>query len=159
MIFVCVGSREYLFNRLINEIDILVEEEIISDVFGQIGTSSYIPKNFKFKRFLSSEEFQYYQKKADLIISHGGTGALIGALKKGKQVIAVPRLEKYGEHTDNHQLQVSSVLAENGYLEMVTDINQLGETIINMRRTPIEQRYNRPSNVLNIVNTFISREL
>ena len=44
--------------------------------------------------------------KADVVITHGGTGAIIGAVKKRKKVIAVPRLKKYGEHVDDHQLQL-----------------------------------------------------
>ena len=45
-------------------------------------------------------------EKANIVITHGGTGAIIGAVKKGKKVIAVPRLAKYGEHVDDHQLQL-----------------------------------------------------
>lgn len=159
MIFVCVGSREYQFDRLIKKIDDLIEENIISDVFGQIGTSNYIPENFEFKRFLSSNEFQYYQNEADLIISHGGSGALIGALKKNKKVIAVPRLEKYGEHTDDHQVQISSVLHREGYLIEVKDIDDLGNAIKRTYNTPNIKRYERPSNILNTITNFIEKEM
>lgn len=101
MIFVCVGSREYQFNRLLREIDLLIDEgKITEEVFAQIGQSDYIPQNYSFKRFLSPDEFKKYQQEANIIISHAGTGALIGALKLGKKVIAVPRLAKYGEHMD-----------------------------------------------------------
>ena len=156
MIFVCVGSREYQFDRLLKEIDKLIDKNIIKDkVFAQIGQSTYIPKKYKYTRFLPNKEFQCYQDKADLIISHGGTGALIGALKKNKQVIAVPRLAKYGEHTDNHQVQISTVLHDEEYLKMVTEINTMGKSIIELQQKPILKKYNRPSNILKIVNDFI----
>ena len=117
MIFVCVGSRDYQFNRLLKKLDELVESDEIKDtVIAQIGQSEYEPQHYEWHRFLDRDVFARYQREADLIISHGGTGALIGALKLEKQVIAVPRLAQFGEHIDDHQTQISGVLAEEGYL-------------------------------------------
>lgn len=156
MIFVCVGSREYQFDRLIKKLDELIEQGSITEtVYAQIGQSSYIPKFFEYERFMDVEKFKEYQSKADLIISHGGTGALIGALKLGKQVIAVPRLAKYGEHTDDHQTQVAGVLADEGYLKCVLEIDSLFEAIQNLRLQPINKVYNKQSNVLNTIQNFM----
>lgn len=156
MIFLCVGSREYQFDRLIKELDQLVGNGTISDeVIGQIGASNYIPKNFSFERFMSANEFEKYQKQADLIISHAGTGSLINSLKLGKQVVSVPRLLKYNEHTDNHQLEVSKALADEGLLIEVLDISLLGQAILNLQKHPINKKYNKPSNVLPIILDFI----
>lgn len=156
MIFVCVGSREYQFDRLIRKLDELIEQGSITEtVFAQIGQSSYIPKFYDYERFMDVEKFKEYQRKADLIISHGGTGALIGALKLGKQVIAVPRLAKYGEHTDDHQTQVAGVLADEGYLKCVLEIDSLFEAIQNLRLQPINKVYNKQSNVLNTIRNFM----
>lgn len=158
MIFVTVGSREYQFNRLLKKIDELIENnEIKDEVFAQIGQSTYIPVNYKYRKFLQESEFKMYQQKADLIISHGGTGALISALKLGKQVIAVPRLAKYGEHIDDHQLQVASILHNEGYLINVTDLNNLKSAIDYLRINPINKKYNKPSKVINIIQNFINQ--
>jgi len=161
LIFVCVGSREYQFNRLLIELDKLVERgEITEEIFAQIGQSTYIPKHYKFQRFINADEFKEYQRKADLIISHGGTGALIGALKMGKQVIAVPRLAKFGEHIDDHQIQVSSVLAEEGYLRCVLDMDDLLKNIRLLKERPITKKYNnKPSKILEIIEDFILNEI
>lgn len=160
LIFICVGSREYQFDRLIRKIDELVEaKEIQDEILAQIGQSKYEPKNFKYKRFMSVAEFKEYQNNADLIISHGGTGALIGALKLHKQVIAVPRLAKFQEHTDDHQTQVAGVLAKEGYLKMVINIDEIAEEINNIKKNPITKIYNRPSNVFNIICNFIENNL
>jgi len=156
LIFICVGSRDYQFDRLIKKVDELVDiKEVEDEIFAQIGQSSYIPKNFKYKRFMSVDEFKECQMNADLIISHGGTGALIGALKLHKQVIAVPRLAKFGEHTDDHQTQVAGVLAKEGYLKMVLDMDKIAEEIIDIKKNPITKKYNRPSNVFEIICNFI----
>lgn len=156
MIFVCVGSREYQFNRLLKKIDELIDNgDLIDDVFAQIGQSTYEPVNYKYTQFLTQKEFRTYQQKADLIISHGGTGALINALKLGKQVIAVPRLARFGEHIDDHQIQVASVLEKEGYLINVLDIDDLNSAINHLKKNPIKKKYSRPSNVINIIQNFI----
>lgn len=156
MIFVCVGSREYPFDRLLKKLDILIEEKVITDkIFAQIGQSNYIPNNYEFERFIDVERFTDLQSKADIIISHGGTGALIGALKKGKKVIAVPRLAKYGEHIDDHQTQVSGILEQMQYLIQVTDMNELGDAIMKLKSNSIPKKYDRESNVLSIIQNFI----
>lgn len=156
MIFVCVGSRDYQFNRLLKEIDALVESGKIQDkIVAQIGQSEYEPKNYEWHRFLDRDEFKKYQHEADLIISHAGTGALIGALKLEKQVIAVPRLAKYGEAIDDHQTQISGVLAEEGYLKEVLEMDLLGETILQSYENPITKKYDRPSNIVEIIDNFL----
>lgn len=156
MIFVCVGSRKSQFNRLVKKIDELVSKGAIKEeVIAQIGVSDYIPQNITYHRFLSKKEFDYYQDKADVIISHAGTGALIGALKKGKKVIAVPRLQKFGEHIDDHQIQIASVLEKQGYLKCVIDIDTLEETINNLVNGSAAKKYNRESKVIDIIEEFL----
>ena len=107
-IFITLGSQKFQFNRLLIAVDKLCEKKIIcgEDVFAQIGYSDYVPKNYRYNNFLDREEFSMEMGKADIVITHGGTGAIIGAVKKEKKVIAVPRLAKYGEHVDDHQLQL-----------------------------------------------------
>lgn len=156
MIFVCVGSRDYQFDRLIKEVDKLVEEKIIlDDIYAQIGTTKYIPKNIEYSRFLSAEDFIKYQKNADIIISHAGTGALVSSIKLNKKVISVPRREKYNEHTDDHQLQVSEALAKQGYLIEVLDISNLK----NAYKEIIQfhpKKFQSESKIVNIINEFIT---
>ena len=107
MIFITLGSQKFQFNRLLQAVDELIEKGVIADeVFAQIGYSDYEPKYFEYKQFLDREEFEAQEGKCDILITHGGTGAIIGAVKKGKKVIAVPRLAKYGEHVDDHQIQL-----------------------------------------------------
>lgn len=156
MIFVSTGSRKFQFDRLLKALDELVANGTIKDqVFAQIAESTYAPKNYEYKRYLSPEEFSRYQNDAFLIISHAGTGALVGALKKEKQVIAVPRLAKYGEHSDDHQTQISSVLAEEGYLREVLDMADLGKAVRLAYENPITKKYDKPSNIISIIEAFL----
>ena len=103
MIFVTLGSQKFQFNRLLQAVDKLQTDD---EIFAQIGYSDYKPKHYKYKRFLDREEYAKVMVLSDIVITHGGTGAIISAVKKGKKVIAVPRLKKYGEHVDDHQIQL-----------------------------------------------------
>ncbi len=126
MIFVTLGSQKFQFNRLLKELDRLVGAGAIAEeVFAQIGYSDYHPQNYAYQEFLSREEFIQWEGKADIVITHGGTGAIIGAVKKGKKVIAVPRLAKYGEHVDDHQLQLIEQFDGMGLIESCYDTDQL----------------------------------
>ena len=148
MIFVTLGSQKFQFNRLLKEVDKLIEHGIIKDdVFAQTGYSDYVPRNFSYKNFLDREEFSDMQKKADLVITHAGTGAIIGAVKSGKKVIAVPRLAKYGEHVDDHQLQIIEQFKEQNLicaLEDCADIER-GLSIVNKCHY---HKYNSNTNVI-----------
>ena len=66
--------------------------------------------------FIDYDKMNEYVKKADLVITHGGTGSITGPLKEGKVVIACARKSEYGEHVDDHQEQIIDVFSEEGYI-------------------------------------------
>ena len=135
MIFITLGSQKFQFDRLLKTVDELVGRGIITeDVFAQSGYSNYKPQNYSFKPFLNREEFSDVMGNADLVITHGGTGAIIGAVKKGKKVIAVPRLAKYGEHVDNHQLQLIKQFDSMNIICPCYDLTNLEEVISETRK-------------------------
>lgn len=126
MIFITLGSQKFQFNRLLEEVDKLIEQGIITEeVFAQIGYSDYKPKNYKYNKFLDRHEFTEIIKKCDKVITHGGTGAIINAVKNNKKVIAIPRLAKYGEHVDDHQLQIVKKFKEMGVISICNDTKYL----------------------------------
>lgn len=126
MIFVTLGSQKFQFNRLLRTVDELIEQGVITDdVFAQVGCSDYEPKHFAYQKFLDRDEFSAVMDRADIVITHGGTGAIIGAVKKGKKVIAVPRLAKYGEHVDDHQLQLIGQFEEQDLICGLKDVAEL----------------------------------
>ena len=160
MIFVCVGSRGYQFNRLLKQMDKLVADGAITEeVIAQTGLSDYKPVHYAYQKYMDVDQFKKMQKDADLIVSHAGTGALVSALKIGKQVIAVPRRKKYEEHIDDHQLQVAQALESQGYLFVVREMDELGSVIKNAKAHPICKKYEIPSNVIQIIYDFIQGEI
>ena len=128
-IFVTVGSRNYPFNRLFLKLDELFEQGVLQGiVFAQTGTSTYIPKHYEWRDFISQEEFMEKIQWADIVVSHGASGSIMKALNAGKKVIAVTRLEKYGEHINDHQIQNNEAFASNGYVLMTDlELNSLAD--------------------------------
>lgn len=104
-IFVTVGST-YPLDRLIKEIDNLGKNKNY-EIFAQIGESEFEPKNIKSKKFLEYKEIQNKIKWADLVISHAGIGTIIDCLSKSKKLILFPRLKKYNEAIDDHQIEIA----------------------------------------------------
>ena len=89
MIFVTVGSQKFQFDRLIKAVDGLVASGVAgSGAFAQTGACSYIPGHMQHEAFLDREAFRSQMDACDVVVTHGGTGAIIGAVKDGKKFIA-----------------------------------------------------------------------
>jgi len=129
MIFVTLGTHKQQFNRLLMEVDKLVERGKIKNVIAQIGYSTYIPKNYKWFKFLDFEKMLKVQKKAELIVTHAGVGSIMTALDIRKPIIVVPRVPKYNEHVDDHQTFTAKELENQGRVIAVYDIKNLGKAI------------------------------
>lgn len=158
-IFITLGSQKFQFNRLLKAVDELCEKEIIhaEDVFAQIGYSDYLPKNFEYKNFMDREEFSDRVGKSDIIITHGGTGAIIGAVKKGKKVIAVPRLAKYGEHVDDHQLQLIKQFDELNLICPCRDTSELEVALDTVKKTEYNIYQSNTINIINSIEDYINQ--
>ena len=159
MIFVTVGSQKFQFNRLLIEIDKLIENKSIKEkVFAQIGVSEYIPKNYEYTDFTTQDEFSEKIDKANLIITHGGTGVIVNALKKGKKVIAIPRLSKYGEHVDDHQIQLIKEFEEMNFIEPVYEIDELSNAIQEIKEKKYNIYVSNTDKIIEDIEKFIGEE-
>lgn len=129
MIFVTVGSQKFQFDRLIRAVDALVASGVAKGgAFAQTGACAYVPEHMEHEAFLDREAFRSQMDACDVVVTHGGTGAIIGAVKDGKKVIAVPRLAKYGEHVDDHQIEIVTQFGEMGLIEPCLHPEGLSET-------------------------------
>lgn len=130
MIFIALGTQKFQFNRLLQMIDNLFDEGKINEpVYAQIGNSDYRPKNFEYGLFLDKNEFENKIKNCDVLITHSGVATIIAGLKNDKKVIVVPRLSKYGEHVDDHQVQIAQSFSEQNYVLMYTENDKLDSLI------------------------------
>ena len=156
MIFITVGSQKFQFNRLLKQVDMLIDKGIIKkEVFAQIGSSDYKPHNYKYKDFINHDEFKEYMSLCELVITHAGTGAIITALKNNKKVIAIPRLSKYGEHVDDHQIQLINEFKELNFIEPVYEIDELEKAINNIRTKTYNKYLSNTDIIINDIDKYI----
>lgn len=151
MIFITLGSQKFQFNRLLKAVDDLNIDDII---FAQTGYSDYQPQHYKYKRFLDKNEFECLIEQADIVITHGGTGAIIGAVKKGKKVIAIPRLAKYGEHVDNHQVQLVNQFKELGLIYACEDMD-LEKVLYTVKKMTFKTYISNTETIIRSLEEFI----
>ena len=155
MIFVTVGTHDQGFERLVRKIDELVESKKIKErVVIQTGYTEYKPRKCKWFKFVSPEEFEKMCEKSDLIITHAGVGSIMTCLKLGKIAIVVPRLKKFDEHRDDHQLQITRELEKQGKILAVYDIDKL-EKIILKARTWKPKRLSKENKILSLVENYL----
>lgn len=158
MIFVTLGSQKFQFNRLLKKIDELIENGTITkSVFAQIGASDYVPKHYAFQPFLDRETFSDYLSRCDTVITHGGTGAIIGAVKKGKKVIAVPRRAEYGEHVDDHQLQIIDQFYDLNLIYPCEDVEELGVALADVQERQFASYVSSTDAVIQSISAYITK--
>lgn len=160
MIFVTVGSQKFQFNRLLQKIDELKDEGIITeDVFAQTGASDYIPQNYAYENFLDRAAFAQKISECDKVITHGGTGVIIGAVKKGKKVLAVPRLAKFGEHVDDHQLQLLKQFDELGIIIACYELDELEDKYKELCEAQLNPYNSSTDAVIESIDQFIQSNI
>lgn len=151
-----LGTQNNSFYRLLEEIDRLIEIGKINDeVIVQAGYTKYESQNMKIIDFASSEEIEKLEQKANCIITHGGVGSIIGSIEKGKKVIAVPRLKQYGEHVNDHQLDIIESFDKLGYIIGITDVSQLEEALQRVKWFEPKKYIQNTGNIIKIVENFI----
>ena len=133
MIFVTVGTHEQPFNRLVQEIDNLKRDGVITeDVIMQTGYSTYEPKYCQWDKLIPYKQMIKNVEDARIVITHGGPASFIMPLQIGKTPIVVPRQKKFDEHVNDHQVEFARNVAERmGTIIPVEDTNKLGEVIKN----------------------------
>ena len=142
------GTHEQPFNRLIKEVDRLVETGIIKDeVFIQTGYSTYEPKFCKWSSLISFDKMSELMETSDIIITHVGPATFMSTITNGKKPIVVPRQEKFGEHVNDHQVDFARKVAKRmGTIILVEDVDKLGETIENYNSIVAELEYDMGNN-------------
>lgn len=113
LILVTLGTQKQHFTRLLDYIE---KSDVKDKIVVQAGETIYRSEKMQIFDFISYEELDKLVDEAEIIITHGGTGSVIGPLKKGKKVIGCARKKEFKEHSDNHQEQLISLFAEEGYI-------------------------------------------
>lgn len=156
MILVTLGTQDKEFTRLLEAIDREIEKGVITDkVVVQAGCTKYESKNMEMFDLIPANEFDEYIKKADLIITHGGAGSILTAVKNNKKIIAAARLAKYKEHTNDHQKQIIEEFSKQGYILELKDFNKLGKLIQKSKSFKPKKFTSNTKNMIKLVSDYI----
>ena len=147
MIFVILGTQDKKFPRLLEAIQKKIDEGKINkkeEIIVQAGSTKFESKDMKIMDYIPVKEFEELIDKADLIICHAGVGTILTALKKGKKIIAAARLKKYGEHVNDHQLQILDNFTTEGYILALENFDKIDILIKQARNfTPAKFKSNK----------------
>ena len=152
MILVTLGTQNQPFTRLL---ELIEKSDIKDEIIVQAGNTKFKSQKMKIFDYIPYEEMTELIKKADLIITHGGTGSILMPLKMGKKVIAVPRLAKYGEHVDDHQTQLTSIFEEEGYILEYKDGEDFNELYLKSKKFKPNKYVSNTENFINEIKNLI----
>ena len=126
VIFVTVGTTHFQFDRLLSAVAAL---DTGDELVVQRGPSRVPLGSARVMDFLSFDELNDHVRQADTVITHAGVGSIMVALSQGKRPVVVPRLQRFGEAVDDHQVQVATQLDRSGRVRAVLDLADLGRAV------------------------------
>jgi UDP-N-acetylglucosamine transferase subunit ALG13 len=156
MIFLTVGTQ-FPFDRLVRAVDDIIDDGLITEIlFAQIGESSYKPRNFESVVSLEKGVFDDYVRQASAIIGHAGTGTITMALSNHKPLIAMPRLKRYREVVNDHQLAIAKKFSELGHILVAYDTEDLPCCIRQLKTFVPRERKANPDAVADRIRDFLN---
>jgi UDP-N-acetylglucosamine transferase subunit ALG13 len=122
VILVTVGTNEARFDRLLQGVDRLAAGE---ELVVQHGPSLVRPARATCVDYLPFDELVALLRRSRVVVTHAGVGSVMTALTNGRRPIVVPRLARYGEAVDDHQLPFARRLDGAGVVRLVHDPTEL----------------------------------
>lgn len=127
--FVSVGNATQPFTRLVEAVR-AVAQELPQPIIIQHGhTEKLDDNNIIYKQFMGMDEFANLVASSTILIMHAGAGSILHAIRAGKIPIVMPRLRRFGEHVDDHQVELAEALHDKGKVLLVLDKEMLLSTV------------------------------
>lgn len=125
MIFATVGSTQIPFERFVRALESLSGEQLLV----QHGPVDPPPGAARANAFMQFPEMIESMEAADVVVCHAGAGSILCALRAGHTPVVIPRLKRYRETVDDHQVEFSRALAAEGKVIAVEDLETLGAAV------------------------------
>ena len=156
MIFLTVGTQ-FPFDRLIKSVDRAFDGRLINEeIFAQIGETSYKPLNFESVVSLEKNVFDKRLREASSVISHAGMGTITMALKNHKPLLVMPRLKRYREHVNDHQVATARKFEELGHILVAYETEELPVKIEELKTFVPRKREAQPHAVAERIARFLN---
>lgn len=126
MILVTVGTNEARFDRLLRALETLPPD---TELVVQHGPSGIRPNRARCFDYLEFDELVRQIERSSVVITHAGVGSVMTALANGRRPVVVPRLARFGEAVDDHQLEFGRRAAEAGLVRLVENPNDLAAAV------------------------------
>jgi UDP-N-acetylglucosamine transferase subunit ALG13 len=124
-LILCVfGTHPQPFDRAL---DWVLEASGDEDLIVQHGATARRqgPSRVRWHELLPYDELVELITAADAIVCHAGVGSLMTVLARGRRPVTIARRREFGEHVDDHQLQIASELGARGYVVPCYDAGEL----------------------------------
>jgi len=126
VIFATVGSHPtYAFERFLRALESLPEADLVV----QHGPGKSPANARRAVPWMTFAEIVAEMERADHVVSHAGAGTILCAARAGQVPIVFPRLERFGETVDDHQVELARRLAPDGRVILVEDKKELAAAI------------------------------
>lgn len=156
MILVLLGTQNNSFHRLLEEVQKNIDNGIIKEkVIVQEGYTKFESKDMEIHTQLPEDKLQELIRESDLIITHGGVGSIINSITEGKKVIAVPRLKKYNEHVNDHQLDIIDSFNEKKYIIGIHGVEELEGALKKVPEFKPQKYIQNTGKIIKIIEEFI----
>lgn len=136
--FVSVGNARQPFPRLLGAVA-GIAKTLPQPVVVQHGETPFACSTCVAIPYLEMDQFAQHVVEAELLIFHGGAGAILHAVTAGRVPVIMPRRACHGEHLDDHQLEFTKTLAESGKVVIAENAKELGRVIT--ERLHVQQHY------------------
>ncbi|HET8863034.1 MAG TPA: glycosyltransferase [Solirubrobacterales bacterium] len=126
MIFATVGSHPtFRFDRFLRALETLPAGELVV----QHGPGEPPANATLAAPWMTFAEIVEGMERATHVVSHAGVGTILCAVRAGHVPVVFPRLKRYGETVDDHQLELGRRLAGDGRLVLVEDESRLAAAV------------------------------
>ena len=158
MILVTLGTQDKNFTRLLDVIQKEIDNGNIKDkVVVQAGLTKYESKNMEIFDYVSKEKFEEYIKNCDILITHGGVGSIFTGLKNNKKVLVMPRLAKYKEQHNDHQLEIVEEFTKLGYILSFDDEKSFEKCYKKVDKFVPKKYKSNTKNMIKLIEEFIDK--
>jgi len=128
MIFVSVGTHEAPFDRMLDAVHALgLDEELIVQ-YGPSSVRSGKP-DVREHDYLPFDDVVANIRRARAVVMHAGVGSVMISLANGKRPIVMARRHSFGEHVDDHQVELARRMEASGLVTFVEDREELARAL------------------------------
>lgn len=158
MILITLGTQDKQFTRLLDMVQKEIDKGNIKDrVVVQAGHTKYDSKDMEIFDLIDREKFSELISKCDILITHGGVGSIINGLQNNKKVIVVPRLAKYDEHMNDHQIQITDNFSKEGYILPLYENDNLGDVLEKVKNFTPKKFKSNTEHMIKIISDYIDK--